>query len=285
MKQTYLLLSLAVVLLTGVACNERASSTKDKSKATNKIAPEFEDAGKEFVNLADFPTDAEGFIHLFDGGSLKGWRGYGKDHLPGKWSVDQDVLVFNSSGTGEGGDLIFASPFRDFELELEWKISKEGNSGIFYLAREIITKDTEGKDRLEPIYLSALEYQVLDDEHNPDAKLGNNNNRISGALYDIVSADPPNTKGFEKWNKARITVKHGHVIHELNGSKVMECQLWTPEWRDRLQASKFSETKWPLAFELMNNREEKDRQGYIGLQDHGHDVWYRNIRIKKLKTP
>ena len=282
MKRAYFLISLLVVLLVGAGCNGRTASPKQKEETTNKIAPEFRDAGGASIDLSGFPKDEEGFIRLFNGNSLKGWRGYGKDYLPEKWSVEKDVLAFHSSGSGEGGDIVFAYPFRNFELELEWKISKEGNSGIFYLAREIITKDVEGKDRLEPIYLSALEYQVLDDEHNPDAKLGNNNNRISGALYDIVPADPPNTKGFEKWNKARIIVNRGHVVHELNGVKVMECQLWTPEWRNKLQASKFSETKWPLAFELMNNREEKNRQGYIGLQDHGYDVWYRHIRIKVL---
>lgn len=283
MKQPHLFISLAILSLAGMSCTGRVSSSQVQSKVETKLAPEYKDVEKEFVNLSDFPTDAEGFIHLSgNDASLKGWRGYGKDYLPGKWSADKDILVFNSSGTGEGGDIIFAFPFRNFELELEWKISKEGNSGIFYLAREIITKDMRGNDRVEPIYLSALEYQVLDDEHNPDAKLGNNNNRISGALYDIVSAEPPSSKGFEKWNKARIIVNHGHVIHELNDVKVMECQLWTPEWKDKLQASKFSETKWPLAFELMNNREDKYKQGYIGLQDHGHDVWYRNIRIKVL---
>ncbi|MDC2049005.1 3-keto-disaccharide hydrolase [Bacteroides thetaiotaomicron] len=283
MKQAFLFISLAILLLAGISCTGRISSSQVQSKVEAKLAPEYEDVEKKFVKLSDFPTDAEGFIHLSgNDASLKGWRGYGKDHLPGKWSVDKDILVFNSSGTGEGGDIIFAFPFRNFELELEWKISKEGNSGIFYLAREIITKDMEENERIEPIYLSALEYQVLDDEHNPDAKLGNNNNRISRALYDIVSAEPQNSKGFEKWNKARIIVRHGHVIHELNDVKVMECQLWTPEWKEKLQASKFSETKWPLAFELMNNREEKYRQGYIGLQDHGHDVWYRDIRIKVL---
>lgn len=282
MKQVHLFISLTIYLLAGMSCTGKVSPSKEQNNAETKIAPEYKDIKKEFANLSDFPTDAKGFIHLFDSESLKGWRGYGKDHLPDKWLVDKDLLFFNSSGTGEGGDIIFTFPFRNFELELEWKISKEGNSGIFYLAREITTKSMEGKDRVEPIYLSALEYQVLDDEHNPDAKLGNNNNRISGALYDIVSAEPQNSKGFGKWNKARIIVRHGHVIHELNDVKVMECQLWTPEWKNKLQASKFSETKWPLAFELMNNREEKHRQGYIGLQDHGHDVWYRNIRIKIL---
>lgn len=282
MKQFYTILLLILILFTGVSCNNPKSSPKNQPEASNKIGPEFEDIQKECINLSDFPTDKDGFIHLFNGSSLKGWRGYGKEYLPTRWVIENGILHLNSSKTGEGGDIIFTSLFRDFELELEWKISKGGNSGIFYLAREIITKDINGKNRLEPIYISALEYQVLDDEHNPDAKLGKANSRISGSLYDIIPAIPQVTQPFEKWNKARITVRQGHVIHELNGKKVMECQLWTPEWKERLQNSKFSETKWPLAFELLNYREEKAKQGYIGLQDHGHDVWFRHIRIKKI---
>lgn len=281
MKQIYHLAFLISILFFGISCNEQSSS-KNQNKVTNKISPEFEDIKKESINLSDFPTDKEGFICLFDGQSLKGWRGYGKDHLPEKWSIDNKSLVLNSSGTKEGGDIIFSSFFKNFELELEWKISKGGNSGIFYLAREIATKDINDKNRLEPIYISALEYQILDDEHHPDAKLGKGNNRISGALYDIAPAIPQNAKPFGKWNKAKIIVNHGHVIHELNGERVIECQLWTSDWKEKLQESKFSETKWPLAFELMNNREENAKEGYIGLQDHGHDVWFRNIRIKKI---
>lgn len=281
MKHIYHLAFLILILFIGISCNGRSSSW-NQSKVSNKVSPEFEDIKKEPVNLSDLPTDKEGFICLFDGKSLKGWRGYGKNHLPEKWSIDNEALVLHSSGTKEGGDIIFGSPFKNFELELEWKISKGGNSGIFYLAREIMTKDINDKSRLEPIYMSALEYQILDDENHPDAKLGKGNNRISGSLYDIVPAIPQNAKPFEKWNKSKIIVNRGHVIHELNGEKVVECQLWTSDWRKKLQESKFSETKWPLAFELMNNRDENAREGYIGLQDHGHDVWFRNIRIKNI---
>lgn len=280
MKQLYKLSLLVLALFTGISCHNRSSS-RNQPEASNKIGPEFEDIKKALINLSDFPADREGFIPLFDGSSLKGWRGYGKDHLPEKWSVENGVLHLNSSAAGEGGDIIFASLFKDFELELEWKISKGGNSGIFYLTREITTRDMNGRNRLEPIYISALEYQILDDEHNPDAKLGKANSRISGSLYDIIPAIPHMAKPFGKWNKTKIRVRQGRVIHELNGTKVMECQLWTPEWKERLQNSKFSETKWPLAFELLNNREEKAKEGYIGLQDHGHDVWFRNIRIKR----
>lgn len=282
MKQFYTILFLSLILFTGASCNNPKSSPGNQPEASNKIGPEFEDIQRECINLSEFPTDKDGFIHLFDGSSLKGWRGYGKEYLPARWVIDNGILHLNSSKTGEGGDIIFTSLFRDFVLELEWKISKGGNSGIFYLAREITTKDINGKDRLEPIYISALEYQVLDDENNPDAKLGKANSRISGSLYDIIPAIPQAAQPFDKWNKAKITVRQGHVIHELNGEKVMECQLWTPEWKERLQNSKFSETKWPLAFELLNYREEKAKQGYIGLQDHGHDVWFRHIRIKKI---
>ena len=281
MKQLYKILLLIILSVIGTSCNNGTPS-KNRSEASNKIGPEFEDIQRELIHLSDFPVDEEGFIHLFDGRSLKGWCGYGKDHLPEKWTIDNGILYLNSSKTGEGGDLIFTSVFKDFELELEWKVSKGGNSGIFYFTREITTKDINGKTRLEPIYISALEYQILDDEHHPDAKLGKTNSRISGSLYDIISATPQIAQPFGNWNKAKITVRQGHVIHELNGEKVMQCQLWTSEWKERLQNSKFSETKWPLAFDLLNNREEKARQGYIGLQDHGHDVWYRNIRIKPL---
>ena len=115
MKQAFLFISLAILLLAGISCTGRISSSQVQSKVEAKLAPEYEDVEKKFVKLSDFPTDAEGFIHLSgNDASLKGWRGYGKDHLPGKWSVDKDILVFNSSGTGEGGDIIFAFPFRNF---------------------------------------------------------------------------------------------------------------------------------------------------------------------------
>ena len=195
------------------------------------------------------------------------------------------LLRYGSHGeaqAGDGGDLIFSHKFKNFELELEWKISKGGNSGILYLAQEVTTKDKDGNTVVEPIYISAPEYQVLDNANHPDAKLGKDNNRQSASLYDMIPAVPQNAKPFGEWNKAKIMVYKGTVVHGQNDQNVLEYHLWTPKWTEMLQASKFSETAWPLAFELLNNCGGENHEGYIGLQDHGDDVWYRNIRVKIL---
>ena len=224
---------------------------------------------------------------IFDGTSTNGWRGYGKDALPSRWSIEDGCLKFSGTGTGEGqtgegGDVIFAHKFRNFELELEWKVSKGGNSGIFYLAQEVTTKNEDGTERYEPIYISAPEYQVLDNANHPDAKLGVDGNRQSASLYDMIPAKPQNQNPFGEWNKARIMVYKGTVVHGQNDANVVEYHLWTQQWTDMLQASKFSQEKWPLAFELLNNCGGENHEGYIGFQDHGDDVWFRNVRVKVL---
>ena len=182
----------------------------------------------------------------------------------------------------DGGDLIFAHKFKNFELELEWKVAKGSNSGILYLAQEITSKDKDGNDVLEPIYISAPEYQILDNANHPDAKLGKDNNRQSASLYDMIPAVPQNAKPFGEWNKAKIMVYKGTVVHGQNDENVLEYHLWTKQWTDLLQASKFSQDKWPLAFELLNNCGGENHEGFIGMQDHGDDVWFRNIRVKVL---
>ena len=268
---------MAALLMSAVSC-----------KNTNKGgAPAYKVVDAAQVDLADFPVDEEGYVVLFDGTSSKGWRGYGKDALPGRWTVEDGCLKFSGTGsgegqTGEGGDVIFAHQFKNFTLEMEWKISKGGNSGIFYLAKEVTTKDENGNDRYEPIYISAPEYQVLDNANHPDALLGVDGNRQSASLYDMIPAVPQNQNPYGEWNKVKILVYKGTVVHFQNDVKVLEYHLWTQQWTDMLQASKFSQKDWPLAFELLNNCGGENHEGYIGLQDHGDDVWYRNIRIKLM---
>ncbi|MCD8165647.1 MAG: DUF1080 domain-containing protein [Bacteroides sp.] len=262
-------------------------STGKKAKE-KQTSPQYIVLENPQVDLSEFTVDKDGYIVLFDGNTLKGWRGYGKNYVPSRWIVEDGLMKFNGSGGGEaqdqeGGDLIFSHTFKNFELEIEWKISKGGNSGIFYLAREVESVDPEtGNTRLEPIYISAPEAQILDNENHIDARMGKDNNRQSSSLYDMIPAVPQNANPYGEWNTTTITVFKGTVLHGQNGANVLEYHLWTPQWTEMLQESKFSEDKWPLAFELLNNCGGPDRNGYIGLQDHGDDVWFRTIRIKLL---
>ncbi|HIZ33991.1 MAG TPA: DUF1080 domain-containing protein [Candidatus Bacteroides merdigallinarum] len=288
MKHVVYTLGCAALALSLTACGGKKQNTEAEAETKTPAVPEYALMDKAQVNLDEFQKDADGYITLFDGKTMKGWRGYGRDTVPGRWVVEDGCIKFNGSGGGEaqvndGGDLIFAHKFKNFELELEWKISKGGNSGILYLAQEVTTKDKDGNTVVEPIYISAPEFQLLDNENHPDAKLGKDNNRQAASLYDMIPAVPQNAKPHGEWNKAKVMVYKGTVVHGQNDANVLEYHLWTPKWTEMLQASKFSEEAWPLAFELLNNCGGENHEGYIGLQDHGDDIWFRNIRVKIME--
>ncbi|MDH6356676.1 DUF1080 domain-containing protein [Parabacteroides sp. PF5-9] len=259
MKKSILLVSAAVMMCVFTACGGGKSSESTSTETTTTKAD-------------------EGWISIFDGKTFEGWRGYNKTSVPSKWTIEDGAIKFNGSGGGEaqdgdGGDLIYDRKFKNFELELEWKVSKGGNSGIFYLAQEIPN---------EPIYISAPEFQVLDNENHPDARLGVDGNRMSSSLYDMIPAKPQNSKPFGEWNKASIMVYKGTVVHFQNDVAVVEYHLWTPQWKELLDNSKFSKEKWPVAYDLLLNCGGSEREGLIGFQDHGDDVWFRNIKVKIL---
>ena len=291
MKKTLLFSACAALTASLVSCGGPGSKTAKTAETADaqtakKTVPEYTVVDNAQVDLASFPKDKDGYYVIFDGKTFTGGRGYGKDAVPSRWTIDDGAIKFNGSGggeaqTGEGGDLIFAKKFKNFELEMEWKVSKGGNSGIFYLAQEVTTQK-DGKTKYEPIYISCPEYQVLDNANHPDAKLGVDGNRQSASLYDMIPAVPQNQKPFGEWNKAKIMVYKGTVVHGQNDKNVLEYHLWTPQWTEMLENSKFSPEKWPLAFELLNNCGGENHEGYIGLQDHGDDVWFLNIRIKVL---
>lgn len=210
---------------------------------------------------------AEGWHLLFDGKSTAGWKGYKRDYVSVKWEVVDGSLFMNSSiRDPERGDILFAQQFEDFHLKLEWKISEGGNSGIFYRGIEA--------PELDVIYKSAPEMQVLDNDRHPDAKMGINGNRTAGALYDLIPPNPDTVRPVGEWNEVEIRVENGLVQHFLNGAKVVEYQLGTQIWHALVAGSKFPELNPTWA--------DVPARGYIGLQDHGDDVWYRNIKLKEL---
>jgi hypothetical protein len=219
-------------------------------------------------NMLTAQEQADGWILMFDGKTTTGWRGYNKPAFPDSgWVVEDGALRCLASGKGEaggaGGDILYDRKFKDFDLKLEWKISPGGNSGVFYLAQELPD---------EPVWKSACEMQVLDNELHPDARLGKDGNRQAGSLYDLIPAVPQNAKPAGEWNQAEILVYQGTVVHFMNGEKILEYHLATPDWNKMIKASKFKD--YPEFGKYLD--------AYISLQDHGNDVWYRNIKIKPM---
>ena len=264
------------------SCNggKKADQTEVvEETVTEAVVPEYKLMNNlPTVDITKFPKDKDGKISLFDGKTFNGWRGYDREDVPAAWVIDNGTIHIKGSGAGEagakdGGDLIFANKFKNFELEWEWKVDKGANSGVFYLIQEV-----EG----QPAYISAPEYQILDNVNHPDAKLGKDGNRQSASLYDMIPAKPQNSKPYGEWNTSKILCYKGTVVHYQNGEPVVEYHLWTPQWKEMLDNSKFSKDKWPLAYELLLNCGGENNEGFIGLQDHGDNVWYRNITVKEL---
>jgi len=245
----------------------------------NKV-PEYTLLEKTQVDLNAFPKDKDGFISIFCGKSLYGWRGYNRDTVPGRWVIDDGALKIIGGGGGEaqeqnGGDLIFAYKFKNFDLKFDWKVDTASNSGVFILAREV---------KGEPIFISAPEYQILDNENHPDAIATENGNRKSASLYDMIPAVPQNAKPIGQWNTGEIVVFQGSVFHFQNGKKVVEYHLWTPQWNELINSGKFKKGgDFPLAYTFLTQLGGDAREGYIGFQDHGSNVWFRNIRVKVTK--
>ncbi|MDR1781348.1 MAG: DUF1080 domain-containing protein [Tannerella sp.] len=282
MKKAIFSISVIAAVAGLIACGggkkADSSEAQDEAATVTAAVPEYKLLDLPIVDLSTFPKDADGWITLFDGKTFNGWRGYDRADMPTQWVIDDNAIHIKGSGAGEagakdGGDILFAYKFKNYEFEFEWKVAKGSNSGVFYMIQEV-----EG----QPAYISAPEYQVLDNENHPDAKLGVDGNRQSASLYDMIPAKPQNAKPIGEWNKGKIMSYKGTIVHYLNDAAVVEYHLWTQKWTDMLQASKFSQSEWPLAFELLNNCGGVNKEGFIGFQDHGDDVWFRNLRIKIL---
>jgi hypothetical protein len=209
---------------------------------------------------------SEGWKLLFDGKTMNGWRGAYMDSLPKKgWEVRNGMLIVKESGGGEasfGGDIVTIDEYSNFELTADFKLTDGANSGIKYFVIEALPK-TPGSAK-------GLEYQILDDAKHPDAKLGINGNRTCASLYDLIPATNRKAKPIGKWNHAKILVKGKHVEHWLNGKKVLQYERGGKEFLAHKAESKFRDI--PDFGEY--------QKGHILIQDHGNQVFYRNIKIR-----
>lgn len=221
----------------------------------------------QYSNTLTDQEKKDGWVLLFDGQNFDGWRKCNDTAMPANWTIDDNAMKVGRNnerpGSGQGADILFATKkFSNFELSIDWKIEKGGNSGIFYYVVE-----QPGK----PIYHAAPEIQVLDNWYASDNKL---TNHLAGSLYDILPALPQNARPGGQWNTIVVKVKDGKVTHTQNGVQVVEYELWTPEWYELVSKSKFKD------WEGFKNGPAKE--GFIGLQDHGYDCWFRNIKIREL---
>ena len=194
---------------------------------------------------------------MFDGRTTAGWRGYKQPSVPSGWMVMDGELMKH----GTTGDIMTTGQYGDFELSLDWKIATGGNSGVFY----------RGTEEYDHIYWSGPEYQLLDDVNAPD---GQSRLTSAGAAYGLYPSPPGVVHAADEWNSTRIVVRGAHVEHWLNGQKLLQYELWSPDWTAKVKASKFAAyPNYGMA-----------KRGYIAIQgDHNGALSLRNVKIRELK--
>ncbi|MGY6521976.1 MAG: 3-keto-disaccharide hydrolase [Mongoliitalea sp.] len=209
---------------------------------------------------------ANDWVNLFDGESFDGWKKFGGEEVGAAWKVQDGAIYLDATNkkdwqTADGGDIVTEGEFDNFHFQVEWKISKDGNSGIMFFVQ----------DTGEYAYpwMTGPEMQVLDNDGHPDAKIRTHR---AGDLYDLIESSEEMAKPVGEWNLAEIIAKDGNLELHLNGTMVVSTTMWTPEWEEMIANSKFKDMP---GF-------GKYKKGRISLQDHGDEVWFRNIRIKQL---
>lgn len=217
---------------------------------------------KQSTSTYQLPAPSpDGYISLFNGKSLDGWRTY-QNKPADSWTVKDGVIWCKGSNTDKTdrrADLITVNQFENFDLSLDWKLAPQGNSGIMYMVTE----------EFPTAYLSGPEYQLIDDNNFPEKLEDWQKTAANYAMHTAPAAHP---KPIGEWNNTRIVVNKGNVQHWLNGEKVVEYQLWTDDWKQRKASGKWKDAP---GYGM-------SAKGYIALQDHGSEAWFRNIKIKIL---
>lgn len=229
--------------------------------------------GQQAFNTLTAQEKKDGWKLLFDGKTTNGWRGAYKDKFPAKgWDVTDGMLTIQQSNGSESesfGDIVTDGEYTDFDLVFDFKLTEGANSGVKYFVAEQSPKPKGSA--------FGLEFQVLDDDKHPDAKLGRNGNRTVGSLYDLIPASGKKANPIGEWNTGRVISKGKHVEHWLNGKKVVEYERGSEQFRELVAMSKYKAPEYNA-----NGRFGEAPKGHILLQDHGNRVYFRNMKIKTL---
>ncbi|MGY4386662.1 hypothetical protein ACVWYN_003718 [Pedobacter sp. UYP24] len=205
---------------------------------------------------------SKGFSRLFDGKTTIGWHTYGKMTASTKWKVEAGVLHFTPSSEGDGGDLVTDKAYSNFHLKIDWKIAPKSNSGIIFYVQD-------DPQKYGATYMTGPEMQVLDNDGHPDGRI---NKHRAADLYDLIKSSSEPVKPVGEWNTAEVISDKGNLELKLNGITVVKTTLWDQNWKELVAKSKFAAWEGFGSF----------KSGKIALQDHGDEVWYRNIMIKEL---
>jgi len=226
-------------------------------------SPTVEEEKEQASNQVEETPESE-WIVLFDGTSTEGWRGFNIDSMPSNWIIEEGALKSLGAGGDLGGDIVYgAKEFANFELELEWKISEGGNSGIFYHV-------VEG-EKYKAAYETAPEYQLIDNLNFPQPL---EEWQQVGADYAMYPANygESTVKPAGEWNTSRIRYTTEKAVYWLNGEKMLEFVPYSEEWTERRNSGKWDAyPDYAIA-----------KTGLIGIQDHGSFIWFKNIRVKEL---
>jgi len=230
---------------------------------------------KELANTLSDAEKADGWELLWNGRNTRGWRSAKADKFPKQgWEISEGILTVLESGGGEsvaGGDIVTKDRYTDFELKLDFRITPGANSGIKYFCQPNLDPITGTGATSKKGSAIGLEFQILDDERHPDAKLGRDGNRTVGSLYDLIPAESTKqSSAIGDWNTAHILSRNGHIEHWLNGRKILEYERGSDGFRKIVAQSKYKNIpgfgEWP--------------DGHILLQDHGNTVSFRTIKIR-----
>jgi hypothetical protein len=207
----------------------------------------------------------EKWISLFDGKTMNGWHTYAKKEVGSLWQIEDGAITLNPARRtpNGGGDIVTDESFKDFHLQLEWKIAKNGNSGIIFFVQEA--------PQYKNTWFTGPEMQVLDNDGHEDGKIFKHR---AGNLYDLIAGKEGAVKEVGEWNLVDIINEKGLLTLKLNGIETVKTTLGDDHWKELIKNSKFSKGESPDFGKIF--------AGKIALQDHGNGVAYRNIRIQKL---